>query len=222
MPQLNLAALDATPLQREPFDYLVVPDFLTPEVLADANRDYPEITTPGNKDLDALRYGPGFGDLIDELTGTEFARHISAKFDVDLDDAVTTVTVRKFSEASDGNIHTDHWSKLITVLVYFNTDWDEQGGQLRLLRSGTDIEDYAAEVPPAGGTLLVFRRTRVSWHGHKRFVGERRMLQLNFIRNSRMARYTQQAARFSTRMGKQLARIAQPGQSAGPDSSSNT
>lgn len=222
MPLLNFTALDATPLQREPFDYLVVPDFLTPGALAGANRDYPAITSPGNKDLEALHYGPGFGALIDELTGAEFARHIAGKFGVDLDDAATTVTVRKFSEASDGNIHTDHWSKLITVLVYFNTDWDEQGGQLRLLRSGTDIEDYAAEVPPAGGTLLVFRRTRVSWHGHKRFVGERRMLQLNFIKNTRLARYTQQAARFSTRMVKQLARIAQPGQAAASDRSSNT
>jgi hypothetical protein len=222
MPLLNFAALDAAPLKREPFDYLVVPDFLTPGALAGANRDYPEITSPGNKDLEALHYGPGFGALIDELTGAEFARHIAGKFGVDLDDAATTVTVRKFSEASDGNIHTDHWSKLITVLVYFNTDWDEQGGQLRLLRSGTDIEDYAAEVPPAGGTLLVFRRTRVSWHGHKRFVGERRMLQLNFIKNTRLARYTQQAARFSTRMVKQLARIAQPGQAAASDRSSNT
>ena len=222
MPLLNLAALDATSLKRDPFDYLVVADFLAPEALADANRDYPEITSAGNKDLEALHYGAGFADLIDELTGAEFARHIAGKFGVDLDDAVTTVTVRRFSEASDGNIHTDHWSKLITVLVYFNTDWSEQGGQLRLLRSGTDIEDYAAEVPPAGGTLLAFRRTRVSWHGHKRFVGERRMLQMNFIRNTRMARYTQQAARFSTRIVKQLARIAQPGQSAGPDSKSNT
>ena len=222
MPLLNFAALDATPLKREPFDYLVVPDFLTPGALAGANRDYPEITSPGNKDLEALHYGPGFGALIDELTGAEFARHIAGKFGVDLDDAATTVTVRKFSEASDGNIHTDHWSKLITVLVYFNTDWDEQGGQLRLLRSGTDIEDYAVEVPPAGGTLLAFRRTRVSWHGHKRFVGERRMLQLNFIKNTRLARYTQQAARFSTRMVKQLARIAQPGQAAASDRSSNT
>ena len=79
--------------------------------------------------------------------------------------------MRKFCESSDGNIHTDHKSKVITVLVYFNTDWDEQAGQLRLLRSRTDIEDYAAEVPPAGGTLLAFRRTRNSWHGHKRFVG---------------------------------------------------
>ena len=213
MPLLNFDALDATPLQREPFDYLVVPDFLTPGALAAANRDYPEITTPGNKDLEALHYGPGFRDLIDELTGPEFARHIAGKFGVNLDETVTTVTVRKFSEASDGNIHTDHWSKLITVLVYFNTDWDEQAGQLRLLRSRTDIEDYAAEVPPAGGTLLVFRRTPVSWHGHKRFVGERRMLQLNFIRNNRLARYTQQAARFSTRMMKQLARISRQGQS---------
>ena len=219
MPLLNFAALDAMPLNREPFDYLVVPDFLTPGALAGANRDYPEITTPGNKDLDALHYGPGFGDLIDELTGAEFARHIGEKFGVNLDDAVTTVTVRKFSEASDGNIHTDHWSKLITVLVYFNTAWDEQSGQLRLLRSATDIEDYAAEVPPAGGTLLAFRRTRTSWHGHKRFVGERRMLQLNFFRNSRLARYTQGAARFSTRMVKQIARM---GQTASPDRPSNT
>jgi SM-20-related protein len=222
MPLLNLAALDATPLKREPFDYLVVPDFLAPEALADANRDYPEITSPGNKDLEALHYGPGFGALIGELTGEEFARHIGEKFGVSLDDAATTVTVRKFSEASDGNIHTDHWSKLITVLVYFNTDWDEQSGQLRLLRSGTDIEDYAAEVPPAGGTLLVFRRTPVSWHGHKRFVGERRMLQLNYIKNSRLARYTQQAARLSTRIVKQFARIAKPGQPAGPGRPSNT
>ena len=219
MPLLNFAALHAMPLHREPFDYLVVPDFLTPGALADANRDYPEITTPGNKDLDALHYGPGFGNLIDELTGAGFARQIGEKFGANLDDAVTTVTVRKFSEASDGNIHTDHWSKLITVLIYFNTDWDEQSGQLRLLRSATDIEDYAAEVPPAGGTLLAFRRTRVSWHGHKRFVGERRMLQLNFIRNSRLARYTQTAARFSTRMVKQIAKI---GQTASTDRPSNT
>jgi hypothetical protein len=222
MPLLNLDTLDATPLQREPFDYLVVPDFLTPEALAAANRDYPQISTPGNKDLEALQYGTGFASLIDALTGHEFTRHIGAKFGVDLDDAVTTVTVRKYSEASDGNIHTDHWSKLITVLVYFNTDWDEQSGQLRLLRSATDLEDYAAEVPPAGGTLLAFRRTRNSWHGHKRFVGERRMLQLNFIRNSRLARFTQQAARFSTRMVKQLSRIARPDQAGDSDRPTNT
>ncbi|HJW29228.1 MAG TPA: hypothetical protein VJ508_08235, partial [Saprospiraceae bacterium] len=30
---LNLAALEATPLQHDPFEYLVVPDFIQPEAL---------------------------------------------------------------------------------------------------------------------------------------------------------------------------------------------
>jgi hypothetical protein len=209
MPYLDLAAIEATPLTPDPFDYLVVPDCVSVAGLDAANRDYPDIDTPGNKDLDELHYGPGFQDLIDELNSPALRQVISNKFNVDLEDAYTTITVRKFCEPSDGNIHTDHWSKVITVLVYFNTDWDNSAGQLRLLRSPDDIEDYAAEVAPVGGTLLAFRRTDISWHGHKRFVGERRMLQLNFVKTGRTARYTQQLARFSTRMMKRVARLVQ-------------
>jgi hypothetical protein len=209
MSYFNFAALDAVALNRDPFDYLVVPGFLTAEGLAAANRDYPEISMAGNKDLEALQYGPGFRALIEEFNSPEFVRRIAAKFGLNLDNAITTITVRKFCEASDGNIHTDHWSKLITVLVYFNTDWADAGGQLRLLRSATDIDNYAAEVAPIGGTLLAFRRSDHSWHGHKQFVGERRMLQMNFVKPSRMARYTQQIDRLSTRVMKRIARIVQ-------------
>jgi SM-20-related protein len=209
MSYFNFAALDAIPLNRDPFDYLVVPGFLTAEGLSAVNRDYPEIGTAGNKDLESLHYGPGFRALIEELNSPEFVRRIAAKFGINLDSTITTITVRKFCEASDGNIHTDHWSKLITVLVYFNTDWADTGGQLRLLRSATDIENYAAEVAPIGGTLLAFRRSDRSWHGHKQFVGERRMLQMNFVKPSRMARYTQQIDRLSTRVMKRIARIVQ-------------
>jgi SM-20-related protein len=205
----NLDALDATRLNRDPFDYLVVPGFLTAEALAAANRDYPEIETAGNKDLETLHYGPGFRALIEELNSPAVVGRIAAKFGVNLDDTVTTITVRRFCEASDGNIHTDHWTKLLTVLVYFNTDWGNEGGQLRLLRSATDIENFAAEVPPIGGTLLAFRRSDHSWHGHKQFVGERRMLQMNFIKSGRMARYTQQLDRLSTRVIKRIARMVQ-------------
>jgi SM-20-related protein len=209
MSYFNFDALDAAPLNRDPFDHLVVPGFLTAEGLAAANHDYPEIDTAGNKDLESLHFGPGFSVLIEELNGPAFVGRIAAKFGVNLDNTVTTITVRRFCEASDGNIHTDHWSKLITVLVYFNTDWGNEGGQLRLLRSATDIEDFAAEVPPIGGTLLAFRRSDHSWHGHKQFVGERRMLQMNFVKSSRMARYTQQIDRLSTRVMKRIARIVQ-------------
>ncbi|OYV30427.1 MAG: hypothetical protein B7Z81_14320, partial [Acidocella sp. 20-61-6] len=57
-------------------------------------------------------------------------------------------------------------------------------GCLRLLRSATDIEDYAAEVPPVDGTLLVFPNGPTTFHGHKKFVGQRYVVQMNYMTNS--------------------------------------
>ena len=207
MPLLDTDAIRATPLQTDPFDYLVVPGCISDEKLTPINADYPDITVAGNKSLEDLRYGSAFEALIEELRGPEFATVIGEKFDLDLSECPTTVTVRKFCEKSDGNIHTDHPSKVITVLVYFNQGWARPEGQLRLLRSRTDIEDYAAEVVPLGGTLLAFRRTDDSWHGHKPFVGERRMLQVNFLRSSRAALLKQQIDRMGTRTMKKALRL---------------
>jgi SM-20-related protein len=121
-----------------------------------------------------------------ELQTDAFRMQLGDKFDVDLSDCPTTITVRRYCERTDGNIHTDHRSKAITVLVYFNEQWNSDGGCLRMLRSSSDLEDYSAEVTPLGGRLLAFRRTAWSWHGHKPFVGERRMLQYNFLSNSKL------------------------------------
>ena len=38
-----------------------------------------------------------------------------------------------------------------------------------------------AEVPPLAGTLLAFRRSENSWHGHKPFDGLRRAIMLNWM-----------------------------------------
>src|SRR5439155_15583355 len=70
---------------------------------------------------------------------------------------------------------------IITVLLYLNPQWEQAGGRLRLLRSATDLDNYFEEVPPAEGTLLAFQRTDNSWHGHKPFIGERRVIQLNWV-----------------------------------------
>ena len=84
--------------------------------------------------------------------------------------------------------HQDSTEKIVTVLVYMNPDWEESGGRLRVLRSDRDLEDYAAEVPPAEGTLLAFRRSDTSHHGHKPFEGQRRVLQLNWVTSDKFAR----------------------------------
>ena len=189
MSMFDIDAFHATALQRKPFDYLVVPGFIRPEALALLNRDYPQIQGPGNMSADDLDCGPAFAELLATLKSQPFAELVGEKFDVDLGGCSATISVRRYSEATDGNIHTDHRSKLITLLLYFNTGWEHEGGRLRMLNSASDLEDYAAEVTPCCGTLLAFRRTDISYHGHKPFVGERRMLQLSWTRGGDVARY---------------------------------
>jgi SM-20-related protein len=185
----DFAAFDATPLVRDPFDYLIVPKFLRPGALEALNRDFPPIEGPSNYAPERLIYGPAFAALVEALRGHAFAAHLESKFQLDLSGCATTIGIRRFCEATDGNIHTDHKSKLITVLLYFNEDWPHEGGRLRMVRSATDLEDYAAEVDPSGGSLLAFRRTDRSFHGHKPFVGERRILQLSYTRGGDTARF---------------------------------
>jgi SM-20-related protein len=210
MSLLDLTVFDSTPLVHTPFDYIVVPGFLKPDALDIVNRDFPSIPHPGNFSPQRLTYGPAFQELLNELNSPELAERFAAKFDVDLTECPSTLTVRAYCEASDGHVHTDHRSKVITALLYFNTEWSHAGGKLRLLRSATDIEDYAVEVLPVGGTLLAFRRTDHSYHGHKRFEGERRMLQLNWVNASRLAQYRQKLDRLSTHTMKRLLRFIDP------------
>lgn len=207
MSLIDLNVLDNSPLQRDPYHYLVVKDAINSDNLADLNRDYPQIDKPANYTPEDLEYGPSFARLLQELDSDEFQQRVAEKFGVDLKGAIKTITVRKLSEPSDGNIHTDHWSKLITLLVYFNPSWDQPGGRFRVLRSATDIEDYAAEVPPLGGTILAFHRCDHSYHGYKQFDGERRMVQMSWVKPNRVAWYAQQAARFGTHTAKRIARI---------------
>ncbi len=204
MPLTNINALRAAHVETDPYDYLVVPDFLDTVSLEQVNGDYPAIDSAANHTLENLTYGATFEQLIQELQGPELAAVLGKHFDMDLVSLPTTVTVRKFCERTDGNIHTDHKSKVITVLIYFNEQWNNEAGQLRLLRSKDNIENYAAQITPSGGSLLAFRRTDHSWHGHTQFVGERRMVQLNYLDQSWFAVIAQRVSRFGTHFMKNV------------------
>ena len=115
------------------------------------------------------------------MNGTEFRRIVEKKFSLDLDGRPTMFTVRGHCRRTDGKIHTDTESKIITVLLYMNQTWANQGGRLRLLNSATNIDDMVAEISPTVGTLLVFRRCEHSFHGHLPFEGERKVIQMNWV-----------------------------------------
>lgn len=185
---LDIAALRATELASDPFDHLICRQSLNKDATAELRQDFPVIAAPGSLPESALDYGPSFAALLGELRGESFAQVMSEKFDMDLEGRPVMITVRGQCRATDGKIHTDSGGKLLTILLYMNADWSSSQGRLRLLRGAEDIEDYAAEVPPAEGLLLAFRCSETAWHGHTSFEGGRRSIQVNWVRSDRYLR----------------------------------
>lgn len=197
MSLLNIDAFRATPLQREPFEFLMVPGFVRKERIAEILADFPRIAKGGSYPLIALDYGPVFAALCTELQGEALGAAFAEKFDMDLAGRPTTLTVRGRCRAKDGQIHTDSDSKLITVLVYLNENWDADGGRLRLLRSADSLDDMIAEVPPEAGSMVCFRNRENAWHGHGSFDGVRRVLQLNWVTDQAAVRQAERRHRRS-------------------------
>jgi hypothetical protein len=204
-PFFDLDAFAATSLAAAPFPHMIVPGFLRRPALAELAADFPKITKPGSFPVSELRYGPRFAALLDGLQGPELRDAFAAKFGMDLTHRPTMVTVRGRAQRKDGRIHADSKTKLITVLLYMNETWEVPGGRLRLLRSEHDLGDYFAEVPPVEGTLLAFKVTPNSWHGHEPIEGERRVIQLNWVTDEGVVRHEQARHRLSARLKRLFA-----------------
>jgi SM-20-related protein len=200
MGYLNYGSIERTPLQRGPFEHVIVPNCLSAEALTNIGADFPPVPGPGSHPPSELNIRGHFAALLDELDGDPFRYAVESKFGVDLYQRPTMCTVRGYVQKKDGGIHTDSKTKIITVLLYLNESWTHDEGRLRLLRNGTDLEDYFAEIPPNNGTLLMFRRSDNSWHGHKPYEGPRRAIQFNWVTNSEVVRKEQARHRLSTRV----------------------
>ena len=181
---LNLPALEQAKVHDKPFPFVVVPNFISDQYLEEIERDYPAITKPGSFPLETLRSGPRFSNFMHDLRQPAFREIMGSKLGINLEKRPVTITVRGQARRTDGRIHLDSKSKLVTVLVYMNGKWEADGGRLRLLNSPNNLDDLVMEVPPARGTLLAFLNVHNAWHGHKPFQGERRVVQLNWVRNN--------------------------------------
>jgi hypothetical protein len=198
--KLDYDALQDAEVTEVPFRHVVVRGFVPPDELAAVVRDLPDISKRGSFPIGALRLGPAAAALMQEMEGSRLRHLVAAKFGIYLDDTASMLTLRGRSGERDGRIHTDSAAKRVTILLYLNQAqdaWQRQEGCLRLLRGPDDIEDYAVEVPPVDGTLLVFPNGPNAWHGHKRYVGPRAVVQLNYMANDASARSELRRHRFS-------------------------
>lgn len=183
MAHLNLTKLRSAEVATEPYMFLVLPGFLSAESVSAINATYPNIEKGGSYPIESLESNMTIKEVIDELDGPEFEQVIAEKFDVELEGKPKMYSLRGYTRSKDGRIHTDSKEKIITVLLYLNENWNQDGGRLRILNNGNDVDDFVTEVPPDNGTLLVFKRSENSWHGHHPFEGPRRSLQMNWMQS---------------------------------------
>ncbi|GAN81273.1 2OG-Fe(II) oxygenase [Acidocella aminolytica] len=188
----NFRALRAAAVSTEPFSHILLEHFITPDALPAVVADLPPMKGRGSFPIRALKLGPAAKAAIAALEGEEFRVIVAEKFGLDLQGAPLMTTLRGNSGAQDGQIHTDSSAKRVTILLYLNPGngvaWARHEGCLRLLRDGQNLDNYAKEVPPVDGTLLVFPNGPSTWHGHKQFIGQRYVVQMNYMTTSTKAK----------------------------------
>jgi SM-20-related protein len=180
---LDYGSIRAANLHRTPYDYMLGKGALREERIPALSGSFPDIKLTGFHPLSQLKLDGAFARLIEEIDGPEFTAAVSDALGVDLRPYPRLITIRKISAVHEGNIHCDSESKIATLLIYMNEGWLSQEGRFRVLRNNRDFTDYATEVSPEMGSFVAFRRAAHSWHGHTPFVGERRVVQIAWVRS---------------------------------------
>jgi SM-20-related protein len=180
---IDYDAIRAARVQHDPYDYMMGSDALRHDWIPPLRESFPDINLTGFHPLSQMKTGGAFAKLIAEMEGPEFTAAVSDALGIDLSPYPRLITIRKVSAAHEGNIHCDSESKIATLLIYMNEGWLSPDGRFRVLRSEHDFNDYVAEASPEIGSFVAFRRADHSWHGHTPFVGERRVVQIAWVRS---------------------------------------
>jgi SM-20-related protein len=204
---LDLQRIRNAPVRPEPYPYFFVEGAIKAAEAEKIASDFPVIDRPGAINVDETEFGPSFEALLDELRGDAFRRLVADKLDVELEGRDIVVNVRGQMRLTDGNIHTDTPSKLVTVLVYFNEPGETDKTSLRILKNGKDIDDFVEEIPPRLGNMAVFKVTPNCWHGHRAVPGKRLSLQLNYLSGVKRRGKHQLAHRLVGRMKRKVTHL---------------
>ena len=179
---LNFELIKKAEINSEFYPFFTIQDvFLNKEDHKKIATDFPNINKGGSFPSEVVSYGESIQALINCLEGDQMRTILENKFQVDLKDKPVVSTFRGYSRIKDGKIHSDSKTKIITVLLYLNENWDASSGLLRMLKEKDNIENYITEIPPSMGSMVAFKVTNNCWHGFIPFEGKRCSIQLNYL-----------------------------------------
>ena len=170
---LNFELIKKAEINSEFYPFFTVQDaFLNKQDHKKIATDFPKINKGGSFPSDSVSYGQSIQSLLDSLEGDQMRNILENKFQVDLQDKPVVSTFRGYSRMKDGKIHSDSKTKIITVLLYLNKNWDKSSGLLRMLREENNIDNYITEIPASMGSMVAFKVTNISrfYINSKRFL----------------------------------------------------
>ncbi|MET0402676.1 MAG: 2OG-Fe(II) oxygenase [Cystobacter sp.] len=184
---LDLQTFAKTSLQHQPYTWSGVPHSLQESSLPALVESYPsqgfvEAKKEGAADSkqyhfevrhlvvkDQVQEGvkalsPVWQALINELRSPAYRETMQRLSGLDLSAHVLDIGFFQFQRGHWVAPHTDHLTKSLTHVFYFNPHWEQDwGGALRIL-NGKDSHAVHRELPPRQGHSAVIVRSDHSWH----------------------------------------------------------
>ena len=164
-----------------PYNWVNITDLFTPEDGKLLAEDYPTdnyrtITANSNRqynyDVRALvsfkgkvENSPNIWNRLGEyLVSQEYKNFILQSTDIDVAGLPVEANIYKYAKNCFMDAHTDLDTKVLTHVIYFNNQWDENnGGCLNILKS-KDIKDVTNKITPVIGNAVILIRSNNSWH----------------------------------------------------------
>jgi hypothetical protein len=170
-----------------PFPHIVLDDFLEPGCLAQAAREFSDVSSPdwigyvhfnekkfSNPYLDS--WGPTLRSLAEALNSPRFVRVLCELTGIDgliADEGMEGGGLHQSLRGGYLNVHADYtvhplhptWRRRVNLLLYFNEEWPSAyGGALELW--STDMQRRVSTIEPRGNRVVIFNTEGDSFHGH--------------------------------------------------------
>lgn len=101
--------------------------------------------------------------LANELLSDSFRELLGSFAGVELKDLLLEVNVIEYGNGAYLGPHLDLKEKVLTMILYFNEHWDDEGGYLSIL-SSKNPEDSVKKISPEVGNAAILVRSHNSWH----------------------------------------------------------
>jgi Rps23 Pro-64 3,4-dihydroxylase Tpa1-like proline 4-hydroxylase len=183
---IDLGRIARSQLETEPYQWAMVDQLFNHEEASDITATYPRdhyktvkgydgekgyeydvrlLIPMGEKKIaNAEALSPAWQQLANDLLSDEYRMVMSQLTGIDLSSAPMEVNIFHYGKGAWMGPHVDLKDKIVTHVLYFNSEWDpNDGGSLAVLRS-KNMSDAIFMIPPIIGNSSVIVRSNHSWH----------------------------------------------------------